>query len=75
MERFLVVAFINSKEVEIVPKTWLFYDNGKLYTYWPNVKDMSLIHKNAELMTSPDTKRWRKYSVRKLKGFGKCSLT
>ncbi|XP_065652669.1 uncharacterized protein LOC136079924 [Hydra vulgaris] len=56
---FVVVEFVDEQSVEVMPKSWIVYENEQLFGYWPR-KDPVCRVKKSEL---PDPK-WPLYKIR-----------
>ncbi|XP_065664884.1 uncharacterized protein LOC136086573 [Hydra vulgaris] len=56
---FVVVEFVDEQSVEVMPKSWIVYENEQMFGYWPR-KDPVCRVKKSEL---PDPK-WPLYKIR-----------
>ena len=61
---FVIVEFVEKKEVEAVPSTWLRNTKGKLKCLWPPSGSISIL---VNTYTTP-APNWTKFNVRKWKG-------
>ena len=66
--KFVIVVFIGKKETDVVPKSWIIRDDGKLYCFWP--LDKQKVSKYVNSYRSPGSD-WRKYEIRSLATYGK----
>jgi len=68
---YQVVEFVLSKDVAIVPSSWIFHDTETktLKTYWPPYKNTDKLNKSVKNKTNPESE-WASYSCRLLGGAG-----
>ncbi|CAG7829599.1 unnamed protein product, partial [Allacma fusca] len=72
--KYLVVTFVKTKEVEVIPKLWVYEKNGKRFTYWPKYPDIEDIYAAARDEDPPNKKTWKNYAIRILHGFDMYNL-
>ncbi|ELU12711.1 hypothetical protein CAPTEDRAFT_208485 [Capitella teleta] len=65
---FLVVEFTETKEVEVIPKTWLKCNQT---AYWPPLRSVTAILKAQNKASALDPKTWTQFTIRILKFFDK----
>lgn len=64
---FTIVEFTLSKEVEIVPKTWLTKDAK---CWWPNFTRLSKVNSAVQAQQEPSADTFTLYPIRVLKHYG-----
>ncbi|CAG7730454.1 unnamed protein product [Allacma fusca] len=56
--------FNKSKEVEVVPRSWVVQDDGKWFCYWPTWNNLDKIYKAAKDQQIPNKKLWKRLAIR-----------
>ncbi|CAG7648999.1 unnamed protein product [Allacma fusca] len=72
--KYLVVTFVKTKEVEVIPKLWVYEKNGKRFTYWPKYPDIEDIYAAARDEDPTNKKTWKNYAIRIRHGFDMYNL-
>lgn len=65
---FTIGEFVLSKEVDIVPKSWITKDGS---CWWPNVKNSTKINTAVKSLSVPDPNSYKLYPFRVFRHYGK----
>lgn len=67
---FLIEKFVQTNEVEVIPKIWLFNNGKENLALWPPYSSLTSIQSVAKQCEKPGD-NWKPYSVKILKSYGK----
>ncbi|CAG7730707.1 unnamed protein product, partial [Allacma fusca] len=60
---FLMSLFLKTKEVEVIPRTWMVEEEVKKYSYWPKSSSLEEIYTAAKSQNQPNKKIWKKFAI------------
>ncbi|CAG7719096.1 unnamed protein product [Allacma fusca] len=61
---FLLTMFIKTKEVEVVPRSWVFEDGVKKFCSCPRTNNLDDIYLAARNQDPPNRKLWKRFAVK-----------
>ncbi|CAG7819577.1 unnamed protein product, partial [Allacma fusca] len=66
---YVVVEFIETAEISLVPSNWIKEERGKLSCYWPNFKKQVKIDAAIKDRVPAIESEWNLYEIRELEAF------
>jgi len=71
---YALANFLSTREVDVVPDTWLYESRGQMFCKWPPCKTAARVLK-AKLASELPTDQWTSHLVRILYKMGKRCCT